>query len=91
MKASRSYTLQQHLPFTVLKRTNVTVLEFVDFGVATVLTACGIETQSLQRKVSFVPRVATVLTVYGIETNSSCGADAFWRSWVARVLTVYGI
>ncbi|MDU2347488.1 MAG: hypothetical protein E7D89_07255 [Veillonella sp.] len=36
--------------------------------VATVLTACGIETQNYQSYYRHQIHVATVLTVYGIET-----------------------
>ena len=39
----------------------------IPLPVATVLTACGIETQS-QVRTTFLRRVATVLTACGIET-----------------------
>ena len=62
-------TLQQHLPFMVLKPSAVTTLVFCRFLVATALTVYGIETNSkgsneTERKAN----VATALTVYGIET-----------------------
>ena len=37
--------------------------------VATVLTACGIETGDLELQSSPLPQVATVLTACGIETS----------------------
>ena len=63
-----SFQLQQCLPLAVLKRRIITTTHFTIMRVATVLTACGIETESLLR--SIFPRhiVATVLTACGIET-----------------------
>ena len=61
--------LQQHLPFTVLKRENWKRNIFFHH-VATALTVYGIETQKrasyLLVRITYV--VATALTVYGIET-----------------------
>ena len=84
-----STTLQQYLPFTVLKLKsshNITSI----LSVATVLTVYGIETIEVIKSDFLYVFVATVLTVYGIETK--------WRifsirstSLVATVLTVYGI
>ena len=42
---------------------------FLDPAVATVLTACGIETSSFS--LQFKRKVATVLTACGIETNAN--------------------
>ena len=54
--------LQQYLPFTVLKRTIVTIEDILVRIVARVLTVYGIETDHLRLKLdSFL--VATVLTV----------------------------
>ena len=61
-------SLQQYLPFTVLKPTkeyNTCRILYV----ATVLTVYGIETVHLGKYYSLY-LVATVLTVYGIETFS---------------------
>ena len=63
--------LQQHLPFTVLKRTNKELKFILNFNVATALTVYGIETGRCgciwQRLCIY--QVATALTVYGIETH----------------------
>ena len=65
--------LQQYLPFTVLKPTDVFIFCKTTNNVATVLTVYGIETchTVLFLSTSFF-RVATVLTVYGIETCYYC-------------------
>ena len=42
---------------------------FLGPAVATVLTACGIETNKLTRSITAYPNVATVLTACGIETS----------------------
>ena len=42
---------------------------FLGLAVATVLTACGIETLHSNRVVAFTNTVATVLTACGIETH----------------------
>ena len=62
-------SLQQSLPFTVLKLINPTGLRTRYENVATVLTVYGIETEltSPIDNINSSP-VATVLTVYGIET-----------------------
>ena len=61
-------SLQQHLPFTVLKFWHYNV-KATQFRVATVLTVYGIETTFLNlNKLMLSSYVATVLTVYGIET-----------------------
>ena len=82
--------MQQYLPFTVLKRSNVKLEILAVSNVATVLTVYGIETLAFALTLDFFIFVATVLTVYGIETallhskpNKMC--------CVATVLTVYGI
>ena len=63
-------SLQQYLPFTVLKRVISLILSFITWSVATVLTVYGIETPERLRAVEYINvLVATVLTVYGIETN----------------------
>ena len=81
--------LQQYLPFTVLKPSNL--LDRNPFyQVATVLTVYGIETfQSIfNEDFSYV---ATVLTVYGIETLDISIEIYYITFSVATVLTVYGI
>ena len=61
-------TLQQYLPFTVLKR-KIIASDFSRLdAVATVLTVYGIETVNTSTN-RFHKYVATVLTVYGIETQ----------------------
>ena len=62
-------SLQQYLPLAVLKLFRF----FVEVGncysiVATVLTACGIETGLMVDYDSSIKNVATVLTACGIET-----------------------
>ena len=58
--------------------------------VATVLTACGIET--IDRTVFFATvSVATVLTACGIETRAKIFATTAERRSVATVLTACGI
>ena len=60
--------MQQYLPLAVLKRLIPNTFAVV-LGVATVLTACGIETfQCIQCHNLFDDSVATVLTACGIET-----------------------
>ena len=67
-RSDKYYTLQQYLPFTVLKR--LTGKSPNSFNpVATVLTVYGIETYIKFLHPFFrLVEVATVLTVYGIET-----------------------
>ena len=60
------------------------------FIVATVLTACGIETRRLLLVLYVFKLVATVLTACGIETSSWMSSTTKWR-WVATVLTACGI
>ena len=82
-------SLQQYLPFTVLKRTFVRPLT-VSHSVATVLTVYGIETNQgdncrvasyqLQQYLPF-----TVLKLHNAVNSDSNGIT------VATVLTVYGI
>ena len=62
--------LQQYLPLAVLKRINKILTFFLSHSwVATVLTACGIETVSIVPKLLITKGlVATVLTACGIET-----------------------
>ena len=61
--------LQQCLPLAVLKQENTSQLDEVT-KVATVLTACGIETTMVLRltRLNASVIVATVLTACGIET-----------------------
>ncbi len=61
-------TLQQYLPFTVLKHLSVQMSLLQGYLVATVLTVYGIETIIWNLDDTIVASVATVLTVYGIET-----------------------
>ena len=62
--------MQQCLPFTVLKLSNVEMTLICFFGVATVLTVYGIETfEKWMAQEQVLILVATVLTVYGIETG----------------------
>ena len=60
-------------------------------SVATVLTACGIETSRLIASIGIVLVVATVLTACGIETVTvdDTWDDEYWV--VATVLTACGI
>ena len=60
-------SLQQYLPFTVLKL-RLTCDTQLNISVATVLTVYGIETQNHRLLSCKLQRVATVLTVYDIET-----------------------
>ena len=62
--------------------------------VATVLTACGIETMRKRNLLTFfVVLVATVLTACGIETTQTRSLSGSYMSflWVATVLTACGI
>ena len=62
-------TLQQYLPFTVLKHCYLIAWpDKIAFRVATVLTVYGIETDKIYARSFLLWQVATVLTVYGIET-----------------------
>ena len=62
--------LQQYLPLAVLKPWLISPFQINIIQVATVLTACGIETQEKHINVfKFLKAVATVLTACGIETN----------------------
>ena len=66
---------------------------FLDPAVATVLTACGIETHSKKYPMvlwDFL-KVATVLTACGIETSFCIFASTLISSKVATVLTACGI
>ena len=63
-------SLQQCLPFTVLKHVTNIVRNLAHRRVATVLTVYGIETTMTQFTSNIVNFVATVLTVYGIETRN---------------------
>ena len=67
--------LQQHLPFTVLKRCSWFGTQWAIFLVATALTVYGIETPSSSLNISD-DSVATALTVYGIETEARKNAPA---------------
>ena len=59
--------------------------------VATVLTACGIETAQIKKgEKNETSKVATVLTACGIETNAKAGVVAEFLK-VATVLTACGI
>ena len=64
--------LQQYLPLAVLKLINISQdsKPSIYLHVATVLTACGIETLQLHMMMRHSLIVATVLTVYGIETRT---------------------
>ena len=62
-------SLQQYLPFTVLKLSMILkILLAILLKVATVLTVYGIETRGMLQGIPH-RKVATVLTVYGIETE----------------------
>ena len=63
---------------------------FLGPAVATVLTACGIETHTLVFHFNVVKYVATVLTACGIETLLVYYGKII-RSFVATVLTACGI
>ena len=83
-------TLQQHLPFTVLKLSVVCYASRICHrSVATALTVYGIETLNLLPMINRL-RVATALTVYGIETQYF-HHQRLMNLWVATALTVYGI
>ena len=76
----RALMLQQYLPLAVLKLSVKRYLKFppVTNSVATVLTACGIETYHLwyyRREVQTA--VATVLTACGIETRAILNVPSF--------------
>ena len=63
------FTLQQYLPLAVLKLRRQRYCIYTNQSVATVLTACGIET--ITTSLGLHPKikaVATVLTACGIET-----------------------
>ena len=60
--------LQQYLPLAVLKLFLTSDTFTTNFWVATVLTACGIETEVKENKRKASVLVATVLTACGIET-----------------------
>ena len=62
--------LQQCLPLAVLKRDTCSMQRYHGRKVATVLTACGIETVLDFDDEGFAPGVATVLTACGIETST---------------------
>ena len=83
------YSLQQCLPFTVLKLNFCSNFFFCYLSVATVLTVYGIETlvYEIYWRCKYV---ATVLTVYNIETLDR-GLNYEKPLSVATVLTVYGI
>ena len=64
-------SLQQYLPFTVLKLSNSLISFRRYLSVATVLTVYGIETHMQNHVLQHNKAVATVLTVYGIETETA--------------------
>ena len=61
--------LQQHLPFTVLKRYHLLAVKKHSHAVATAPTVYGIETRILHQSKLGNLQVATAPTVYGIETR----------------------
>ena len=63
-----SFTLQQCLPLAVLKPSSSYEVHQTRKLVATVLTACGIETDNNSASFKKLTTVATVLTACGIET-----------------------
>ena len=64
--------LQQYLPLAVLKLEDLGALQQFETAVATVLTACGIETfQYMIGPKTQTYLVATVLTACGIETSKN--------------------
>ena len=69
--ANVTTALQQCLPLAVLKLDWNRSISVYFPGVATVLTACGIETTSKVGHIFINSIVATVLTACGIETVSS--------------------
>ena len=80
--------LQQCLPLAVLKL-NILSGILPDLKVATVLTACGIETTDISFSLYIVIDVATVLTACGIETVLLVAMKKALK--VATVLTACGI
>ena len=62
-------SLQQCLPLAVLKLVIRALMLAQALLVATVLTACGIETAENSATAYKVSKVATVLTACGIETS----------------------
>ena len=60
--------LQQYLPLAVLKLVSWVLGEEITPEVATVPTACGIETSHMAGRTSGHSKVATVPTACGIET-----------------------
>ena len=82
--------MQQYLPLAVLKLSISNLTLELTLKVATVLTACGIETKIMCKKCGGIGKVATVLTACGIETESSSPSHSGCQS-VATVLTAYGI
>ena len=85
--------LQQYLPLAVLKQIHQPQQRHQFLHVATVLTACGIETAASfpSTPVSFKIRVATVLTACGIETSVIAITKLCRIELVATVLTACGI
>ena len=70
MQGTAAVKLQQCLPLAVLKPESLDFLSESLDSVATVLTACGIETVAPTVSLApSVPVVATVLTACGIETR----------------------
>ena len=61
--------MQQCLPLAVLKLSVKPDMNTDSMKVATVLTACGIETGALKAPYAEYLKVATVLTACGIETK----------------------
>ena len=87
---STYHELQQYLPLAVLKPfANSFIYSSFGIVVATVLTACGIETAVLDTINEQMDSVATVLTACGIETNKNC--INLTMILVATVLTACGI
>ena len=72
---NKSCKLQQYLPLAVLKRQQSYDTTRCRMAVATVLTACGIETLAIKALRTRFDTVATVLTACGIET---CNYAAFF-------------
>ena len=82
--------LQQYLPLAVLKLAILRLI-YSRSAVATVLTACGIETSRyFLVKITLFRRVATVLTACGIETRLNFPVSPL-NVYVATVLTACGI
>ena len=80
--------MQQYLPLAVLKHKTVVLPAHSE--VATVLTACGIET-TISKPEYYGVAVATVLTACGIETSINSKILRMISSMVATVLTACGI